>query len=177
MPVVVLERGRGRAVEDGECWRRGVVGDELVGDGNRGDWLPNVAIVWYVLTGSLSTTDFGALHRRRRIRDLTRSKAYTTVRVTSGLTTSTKRVSKKGLAPLVGVSVTQSPSSSSSPSISYSSSSSRSTLPVLLVPEEVESKSSSSSPKIVLRMPLVLPAPESFCFSFPFAFPSSRVVF
>lgn len=67
--------------------------------------------VWYVRTGNLSTTDLGARQRRRRIRDLRSRRAYTTVKVTRGLTTSTSRVSKKGLLDmLVGVRVTQRPS-------------------------------------------------------------------
>lgn len=58
-------------------------------------------------------TDFGARHRRRLIRDRSSSKAYTTVSVSSGLTTRTRRVSKNGLVDmLVGVIVTQSPSCS-----------------------------------------------------------------
>lgn len=70
-------------------------------------------------TGSLSTTDFGALQRRLRIRDRSSKRAYTTVSVTSGLTTSTRSVSKNGFVDtVVGVNVTQSPSCSSSPSLS-----------------------------------------------------------
>lgn len=72
-----------------------------------------LVIVWYVRTGRRSTTDFGARHRRRRIRDRSSNKAYTTVRVNSGLTTRTRSVSKKGLVDmLVGVKVTQRPSCS-----------------------------------------------------------------
>lgn len=67
-PEVVLERGRGRV---GDCCSRGVVGDELEGEGCR-DWLLEVVgTVRYVRTGSLSTTDLGARHRRCLIRDLT----------------------------------------------------------------------------------------------------------
>lgn len=65
IPVVVLERGRGREVL---CCRRGVVGEELVGVEVPGVMLGDVATVWYVRTGSLSTTDFGARHLRRRMR-------------------------------------------------------------------------------------------------------------
>ena len=64
-PVVVLERGRGR---EGVCCKSGVVGELLVGDGSLGDRLGEAATVWYVRTGRRSTTDLGALHRRRRIR-------------------------------------------------------------------------------------------------------------
>lgn len=108
MPEVVLDLGRGLL---GVACKRGVVGEDVVGeDGKRGEELVDDTRVWNVLTGNLSTTDFGARQRLRRILDLNRSRAYTTVSVTSGLTTRTSRVSKKGLAPLVGVSVTHNPS-------------------------------------------------------------------
>jgi hypothetical protein len=94
------------------------VGDEELGLGICEDVVDDeFDIVWYVRTGSLSTTDFGALHRRLRIRDRSSKRAYTTVNVTSGLTTSTRSVSKNGFVDtVVGVNVTQSPSCSSSPS-------------------------------------------------------------
>lgn len=43
IPVVVLDLGRGLARD--ECWRSGVVTDELVGLGNLGVWPPDGAIV------------------------------------------------------------------------------------------------------------------------------------
>ena len=64
-PVVVRDLGRDR--RGGFCWSRGVVGDVLDGDGCRGDGLMDAATVWYVRTGSCSTTDFGALHLLLRI--------------------------------------------------------------------------------------------------------------
>ena len=110
---VVRERGRarvliGRAV-DGSSGVDAVTGDEIE------DVVELVAvvlgIVWYVRTGRRSTTDFGARHLRRRIRDRRSRSAYTTVSVTSGETTSTRSVSKKGDDDIdVGVRVTQSPS-------------------------------------------------------------------
>lgn len=64
IPVVVLDRGRGRDVLP--C-SRGVVGEALEGEGSLGEGLPDVATVWYVRTGSCSTTDLGARHRLLRI--------------------------------------------------------------------------------------------------------------
>lgn len=57
-------RDRGRALE--EPCSNGVVGEELVGEGALGegalgDGAGEGATVWYVRTGSRSTTDFGAL--------------------------------------------------------------------------------------------------------------------
>lgn len=70
-----------------------------------------LGIVWYVLTGSRSTTDLGARHRRRRMRERRSRSAYTTVSVTSGETTRTRSVSKNGDADMeLIVSVTQRPS-------------------------------------------------------------------
>jgi hypothetical protein len=54
--------------------------------------------------------DFGARHLLLRIRALTISRAYTTERVMSGEMTKTSNVSKKELALLDGVMVTQRPS-------------------------------------------------------------------
>lgn len=66
--------------------------------------------MWYVRTGSRSTTDLGARHLRIRIFTRKIRRAYTTVNVIKGLITRTRRVSKKGLALPVGVMVTQRPS-------------------------------------------------------------------
>jgi len=75
------------------------------------DGMPELGIVWYVRTGSRSTTDFGARHRLRRIRERSSRSAYTTVRVTSGETTRTSKVSKNGEEDIdVGVNVTHRPS-------------------------------------------------------------------
>ena len=75
-PVVVLERGRDLT---GTGCRSGVVTVEVDGLGTRlgplGVTLPDGTIVWYVLTGSRSTTDFGARHLRRLILDLIKSNA------------------------------------------------------------------------------------------------------
>ena len=68
-PETVLDLGRD-CEEDDE--RRGVVGEELIGVATLIDELDD-ATVWYVRTGSLSTTDLGALQRRRRIRNLSSS--------------------------------------------------------------------------------------------------------
>jgi hypothetical protein len=106
-------RDRGRDLE--EPCSNGVVGEALVGEGGLGegalgDGAGEGATVWYVRTGSRSTTDFGALHLRIRIFTRNMSKAYTTVSVIKGLTTRTRRVSKKGLVVPEGAMVTQRPS-------------------------------------------------------------------
>jgi hypothetical protein len=61
MSEIVGNKSGDAAVE----WCGDAICDEVVDD--------DVVMVWYVRTGSLSTTDFGALHRRRRIRDLSSS--------------------------------------------------------------------------------------------------------
>lgn len=64
-PVVVLERGRDLGWV---CCSRGVVGVGGVGEGRAGErHAGDGASVWYVRTGSWSTTDLGALHRLLRI--------------------------------------------------------------------------------------------------------------
>jgi hypothetical protein len=108
-----VARDRDRDPE--EPCSNGVVGEELVGEGALDDTVGEGATVWYVRTGSRSTTDFGALHLRIRIFTRNMSKAYTTVNVIKGLTTSTRRVSKKGLVALEGEMVTQRPSRATLP--------------------------------------------------------------
>jgi hypothetical protein len=78
---VVRDRGResdevGReVVGEWECWSKGVLGEEALGVAvGVGEELASL-IVWYVRTGRRSTTDLGALQRRRRMRDRRRSRA------------------------------------------------------------------------------------------------------
>ena len=55
--------------------RSGDVGEDAV-DGTCEEVVEEVVvIVWYVLTGSLSTTDFGARHLLLRIRDRSNKRA------------------------------------------------------------------------------------------------------
>lgn len=114
---VVCERGRDLC--DTFCdvdIRSGDEGEEAFGEATCDEVVDDaVDIVWYVRTGNRSTTDFGARHLRRLMRERSSNSAYTTVSVTSGLTTRTSRVSKKGLVEtLVGVRVTHKPGCSSS---------------------------------------------------------------
>jgi hypothetical protein len=80
-PDVVCERGLVlcEALRD-TSWEyvtsNGDEGDELSGLATCEEVVDDVVVkVWYVRTGSRSTTDFGALHLRRRIRDLSSNKA------------------------------------------------------------------------------------------------------
>lgn len=70
-------------------------------------------MVWYVLTGNLSTSDRGARQRRLRILERNNNITYTILRVMRGLTTSTNSVSNRGLVDTsVGVIVIHKPTCS-----------------------------------------------------------------
>ena len=75
-PVVVWERGRLFETLRGVERRRVGFGEDASGVPTWDEVVEDeLEIVWYVRTGRRSTIDFGALHRRLRMRDRSSSKA------------------------------------------------------------------------------------------------------
>ena len=77
IPPLVCERGRGWGERGREYERRGEEGEDDSGVAGRGvlEVEDIEDMVWYVLTGSRSTTALGARHLRRRIRERSNSNA------------------------------------------------------------------------------------------------------